>query len=159
MSDASSTDVNNHTEINHWQHMLHFDPPACNIEWSSLSLVNLPTIKTIARFVPASTYWDWDQNYAACIRALRCIRGRLKVRIQLSSCLPGEAAIAWRSKSIHFLTNNEREINTTSFIHLLILLHSIEGVQAAMTTGNLEPDKWRNREEWRSVSGRWRQLL
>jgi ribosomal protein L20 len=27
-------------------------------------------------------------------------------------------------------------------------------VQAAMTTGNLEPDQWRNREEWRLVSGR-----
>jgi len=35
----------------------------------------------------------------------------------------------------------------------------IEGVQAAMTTRNLEPDQWRNREEWRLVSGRWRQLL
>ena len=33
------------------------------------------------------------------------------------------------------------------------------GVQAAMTTRNLEPDQWRNREEWRLVSGRWRQLL
>jgi len=32
----------------------------------------------------------------------------------------------------------------------------IEGVQAAMTTRNLEPDQWRNREEWRLVSGRWR---
>ena len=30
----------------------------------------------------------------------------------------------------------------------------IEGVQAAMTTRNLEPDRWRNREEWRLVSGR-----
>ena len=29
-----------------------------------------------------------------------------------------------------------------------------EGVQAAMTTRNLEPDQWRNREEWRLVSGR-----
>jgi len=28
-----------------------------------------------------------------------------------------------------------------------------------MTTRNLEPDQWRNREEWRLVSGRWRQLL
>jgi hypothetical protein len=28
------------------------------------------------------------------------------------------------------------------------------GVQAAMTTRNLEPDQWRNREEWRLVSGR-----
>ena len=35
----------------------------------------------------------------------------------------------------------------------------MEGVQAAMTTGNLEPDQWRNREEWRLVSGRRRQLL
>ena len=36
----------------------------------------------------------------------------------------------------------------------------IEGVQAAMTTRNLEePDQWRNREEWRLVSGRRRQLL
>jgi hypothetical protein len=35
----------------------------------------------------------------------------------------------------------------------------MEGVKAAMTTRNLEPDQWRNREEWRLVSGRWRQLL
>jgi hypothetical protein len=28
-----------------------------------------------------------------------------------------------------------------------------------MTTRNLEPDQWRNREEWRLVSGRRRQLL
>jgi len=35
----------------------------------------------------------------------------------------------------------------------------VEGVQAAMTTTNLEPDHWRNREEWRLVSGRRRQLL
>jgi len=35
----------------------------------------------------------------------------------------------------------------------------MEGVQAAITTGNLEPDQWRNREEWRLVSGRRRQLL
>jgi hypothetical protein len=35
----------------------------------------------------------------------------------------------------------------------------MEGVQAAMTTKNLEPDQWRNREEWCLVSGRWRQLL
>ena len=33
------------------------------------------------------------------------------------------------------------------------------GVQAAMTTRNLEPDQWRNREEWRLVYGRRRQLL
>jgi len=24
-----------------------------------------------------------------------------------------------------------------------------------MTTRNLEPDQWRNREKWRLVSGRW----
>jgi hypothetical protein len=35
----------------------------------------------------------------------------------------------------------------------------MEGVQAAMATRNLEPDQWRNREEWRLVSGRWRQQL
>jgi len=35
----------------------------------------------------------------------------------------------------------------------------MERVQAAMTTRNLEPDQWRNREEGRLVSGRWRQLL
>ena len=35
----------------------------------------------------------------------------------------------------------------------------MEGVQAAKTTRNLEPDQWRNREEWRLVSGRRRQLL
>jgi len=35
----------------------------------------------------------------------------------------------------------------------------MEGVQAAMTTRNLEPDQWRNREEWRLVTGRQRQLL
>jgi hypothetical protein len=35
----------------------------------------------------------------------------------------------------------------------------IEGVQAAMTARNLEQDQWRNREEWRLVSGRRRQLL
>jgi len=35
----------------------------------------------------------------------------------------------------------------------------MEGVQAAMTTRNLEPDQWRNRGEWRLVSGRQRQLL
>jgi hypothetical protein len=35
----------------------------------------------------------------------------------------------------------------------------MEGVQAAMTTRNLEPDQWRNCEEWRLVSGRQRQLL
>ena len=32
----------------------------------------------------------------------------------------------------------------------------IEAVQAAMTTRNLEPVQWRNREEWRLVSGRRR---
>ena len=30
----------------------------------------------------------------------------------------------------------------------------MERVQAAMTTRNLESDQWRNREEWRLVSGR-----
>ena len=35
----------------------------------------------------------------------------------------------------------------------------MEGVQAAMTTRNLEPDQWRNRDEWRLVSGRRRQLF
>jgi len=35
----------------------------------------------------------------------------------------------------------------------------MEGVQASMTIRNLEPDQWRNREEWRLVSGRRRQLL
>jgi len=35
----------------------------------------------------------------------------------------------------------------------------VEGGQAAMTTRNLEPDQWRNREKWLLVSGRRRQLL
>ena len=35
----------------------------------------------------------------------------------------------------------------------------MEGVQAAMTTRNLETDQWRNREEWLLFSGRRRQLL
>jgi len=35
----------------------------------------------------------------------------------------------------------------------------MEGVQAAMTTRNLKTDQWRNREEWRLVSGRRQQLL
>ena len=35
----------------------------------------------------------------------------------------------------------------------------MEGVQAAMTTRNLETDQWRNREEWRLVSRRRRKLL
>jgi hypothetical protein len=37
----------------------------------------------------------------------------------------------------------------------------LEGVQAAMTTRkrNLEPDQWRNRKEWRVVSGRRRQMF
>jgi hypothetical protein len=35
----------------------------------------------------------------------------------------------------------------------------MEGVQAAMTTRNLEPNQWRNRGERRLVSGRRRQLL
>jgi hypothetical protein len=30
----------------------------------------------------------------------------------------------------------------------------MEEVKAAMTTRNLEPDQWRNREEWCLVSGR-----
>src|SRR5215510_269246 len=34
----------------------------------------------------------------------------------------------------------------------------MEGLQAAMISRNLEPDQWRNREEWRLVSGRRRQL-
>jgi hypothetical protein len=33
------------------------------------------------------------------------------------------------------------------------------GAQAAMTTRHLKPDHWRNKEEWRLVSGRRRQLL
>ena len=35
----------------------------------------------------------------------------------------------------------------------------MEGVQAAMTTKNLGSKQWKNREEWRLVSGRRRQLL
>ena len=35
----------------------------------------------------------------------------------------------------------------------------MEGVQAAMTTRNLETFQWRNREEWRLVPERRRQLL
>jgi hypothetical protein len=36
---------------------------------------------------------------------------------------------------------------------------NMEGeVQAAMTARNLEQDQWRNREQWRLVSGRRRQL-
>ena len=35
----------------------------------------------------------------------------------------------------------------------------MEGVQADMTTRNLETVQWRNKEEWRLVSGRRRQLL
>jgi hypothetical protein len=34
----------------------------------------------------------------------------------------------------------------------------MEGVHAAMTARNLEQNQWRNREEWRLVSGRRRQL-
>jgi hypothetical protein len=34
-----------------------------------------------------------------------------------------------------------------------------DGVQAAMTKRNLEPDQWRNGEECLLVSGRRRQLL
>jgi len=35
----------------------------------------------------------------------------------------------------------------------------MERVQAAITRRNLEPDQWRNRKEWRLVSGRRRQVL
>jgi hypothetical protein len=35
----------------------------------------------------------------------------------------------------------------------------LEGVQTAMATRNIEPDQLRNREKWRLVSGRRRQLL
>ena len=35
----------------------------------------------------------------------------------------------------------------------------MERVQTDMTTRNLEPNQWRNGEEWRLVSGRRRQLL
>ena len=35
----------------------------------------------------------------------------------------------------------------------------MEGVLAAMTARNLEPDQWRNSGEWRLGSGRQRQLL
>ena len=35
----------------------------------------------------------------------------------------------------------------------------MEGVQAAMTSRDLEPEQWRNREEWCLGSGRRRQLL
>jgi hypothetical protein len=35
----------------------------------------------------------------------------------------------------------------------------MEGVQAAMTTRDLGSEQWKNREEWRLVSGRQRQLL
>jgi hypothetical protein len=34
----------------------------------------------------------------------------------------------------------------------------MEGVQAAMTARNLEQDQWINRQEWRLVCGRVRQL-
>jgi hypothetical protein len=34
----------------------------------------------------------------------------------------------------------------------------MEGGQAAMTARNLEQNQWRNREEWRLVCGRRRQL-
>jgi hypothetical protein len=33
----------------------------------------------------------------------------------------------------------------------------MEGVQAAMTTRNFNPYQWRNREEWRLISGREQQ--
>jgi hypothetical protein len=32
-------------------------------------------------------------------------------------------------------------------------------IEGGMTTRNLEPNQWRNREEWRLVSGRRRQVL
>ena len=35
----------------------------------------------------------------------------------------------------------------------------MEGVQTAVTARGLEPDQWKNRGEWRLVSGRRRQLL
>ena len=35
----------------------------------------------------------------------------------------------------------------------------MEGVQAAMTSRDTEPEQRRNREEWLLGSGRWRQLL
>jgi hypothetical protein len=35
----------------------------------------------------------------------------------------------------------------------------MEEVQATMTKRYLEPVQWRNREEWRLVSGRQQQLL
>jgi hypothetical protein len=35
----------------------------------------------------------------------------------------------------------------------------MEVVQATMKTRNLEPDQWRNREEWHLVYGKQRQLL
>jgi len=35
----------------------------------------------------------------------------------------------------------------------------MEGIKAAMTKRNLEPDQWRNKQEWHWVSGRRRQLL
>ena len=35
----------------------------------------------------------------------------------------------------------------------------MEGIQAAMTTRNIATNQWRNREEWRLVSGRRRQLV
>jgi len=35
----------------------------------------------------------------------------------------------------------------------------MEEVQAAMTTRNLGPDQWRNRDEWRMASRSRRQLL
>ena len=35
----------------------------------------------------------------------------------------------------------------------------MEGIQAAMTTRNLEPDQCRNREEWCLVAGRQRQMI
>jgi hypothetical protein len=48
------------------------------------------------------------------------------------------------------------EINKMLSTEMDVLRRS---VQAAMTTRNLEPNQWRNREEWRLVSGIRRQLL
>ena len=35
----------------------------------------------------------------------------------------------------------------------------VDGQSTSSHDRNLEPDQWRNRYEWRLVSGRWRQLL
>jgi hypothetical protein len=46
-----------------------------------------------------------------------------------------------------------------SYIRGFLFLTWMEGVQAAMATRNLQPDQRKNREEWRLVSRRRRQLL